>query len=301
MIRSRARRGDLRDARQPGADPRDGRRHRADPRLRRRCAEPALAADPGRHLRARRPHDQLDRGPGLRRGPARQGRRGGLRERPRGVRRHDPARRTDHASIPRPGRSTTAASPSIASSTRTSAGRSPRSSDWSTGGRLNPGDCPDVARSRSRSRQPPKTERDRRVPPHQPGPPLVPIPRARPRAPTATGPVAGSRSPSGSCWRSTGRSRSAACCGEPDGRRGASTCRRGSPTGSAGRSGSITTTRRWSSSSPRCRCSLGAWKPRRSTTWPTGGRSRPTRRASATSSRGSTRATTSRCSTAPGW
>ena len=54
----RARRGDLRHARQPGADPRDGRRDRAGPRLGRRRAEPALAADPGRHLRPRRPHAQ---------------------------------------------------------------------------------------------------------------------------------------------------------------------------------------------------------------------------------------------------
>ena len=34
---------------------------RPDPRLRRRCPQPALAADPGRYLRLRRPHPELDR------------------------------------------------------------------------------------------------------------------------------------------------------------------------------------------------------------------------------------------------
>ena len=97
----RARRGDLRHARQPGADPRDGRGDRAGARLRRRRPQPALAADPGRHLRLRRAHAQLERGAGLRRRPAGPGRHRRLRLRPRGVRRHHPRRRVHDRSTPK--------------------------------------------------------------------------------------------------------------------------------------------------------------------------------------------------------
>ena len=62
--------------------------------LGRRCAKRTLAADPGRHLRLRRPHAQFDRGAGLRRRAARAGRHRRVPVGPRGVRRHDPSRRS---------------------------------------------------------------------------------------------------------------------------------------------------------------------------------------------------------------
>ena len=103
---------------------------RPDPRLRRRCAQRALAADPGRHLRLRRPHAELDRRPGLRRRPARPGGHRRLRHRPRSLRRHHPPRREDRHGHGRRRPSTTAATPSTASSTRTSRARSPPSATW---------------------------------------------------------------------------------------------------------------------------------------------------------------------------
>ena len=74
---------------------------RAGPRLGRRRPQPALAADPGRHLRLRRAHAQLDRRAGLRRRPAGPGRHRRLRLGPRGVRRHHPRRSIPRASIPK--------------------------------------------------------------------------------------------------------------------------------------------------------------------------------------------------------
>ena len=61
----------------------------------------ALEADPGRHLRLRRPHAQLDRGAGLRRRPAGPGRHRRVRVGPRSVRRHHPRRSTRPAVDPR--------------------------------------------------------------------------------------------------------------------------------------------------------------------------------------------------------
>ena len=126
---------------------------RADPPLRRRCPEPALAADPGRHLRPRRPHAQLDRGPGLRRRPAGPGRH-------RRVRLASPRRATPRSgsssrppSTPRPRRSTTAATPSTASSTSTCASRSGRSARWSMRLILQGSIAPGGIRSRAGERE----------------------------------------------------------------------------------------------------------------------------------------------------
>ena len=86
----RARGRHLRHARQPRIDPRDGRGDRAGADLRRRRPQPTLATDPGRHLRLRRPHAQLERGAGLRRRPAGPGGHRRLLLGARSVRRHHP-------------------------------------------------------------------------------------------------------------------------------------------------------------------------------------------------------------------
>ena len=72
--------------------------------LRRRCAERALEADPGRHLRLRRPHAQFDRGAGLRRRAPGPGRHRRVHIGARSLRRHDPGRRLDRGRPARPRR-----------------------------------------------------------------------------------------------------------------------------------------------------------------------------------------------------